>query len=108
VLGDLIDLAQDNSVQWPEPRKLAPSPLPHRRHYLRVTGEPHPGLQRRIESLVRRAGLSVLAHASRGEGDAIHHAVLISPSDDAPMAGLLEQLAQLGRVDQTLWLGVVE
>ncbi|HEY4182770.1 MAG TPA: homoserine dehydrogenase [Kofleriaceae bacterium] len=108
VLGDLIDLAQDNSVQWPEPRKVAPSPQPHRRHYLRVTGEPHPGLQRRIESLVRRAGLSVLAHASRGEGDNIHHAVLISPSDDAPMIGLLEQLAQLGRVDETLWLGVLE
>src|SRR6516165_7802298 len=35
VLGDLIDLAQDNSVQWPEPRKTqgaAPAP---RRHYLR-------------------------------------------------------------------------
>ena len=38
VLGDLIDLAQDNSVQWPEPRRVTPAPAPARRHYLRVTG----------------------------------------------------------------------
>ena len=50
VLGDLIDLAQDNSVRWPEPQRCrwrapggAVRPAP-RRHYLRVTGEPHPGL----------------------------------------------------------------
>ena len=42
VLGDLIDLAQDNSVQWPAPqrcrwRAAAPaSSPPPRRHYLRV------------------------------------------------------------------------
>ncbi len=49
VLGDLIDLAQDNSVRWPVPQALpvaapgaAVRPAP-RRHYLRVTGEPHPG-----------------------------------------------------------------
>ena len=36
VLGDLIDLAQDNSVQWPEPRTVQLVPPPLRRHYLRV------------------------------------------------------------------------
>ncbi|MGQ0732394.1 MAG: homoserine dehydrogenase, partial [Acidobacteriota bacterium] len=58
VLGDLIDLAQDNSVRWPVPRALPVAglasgvPAPHRRHYLRATADPHPGLDRRIESLV--------------------------------------------------------
>ena len=49
VLGDLIDLAQDNSVRWPVPQALpvaaagaAVRPAP-RRHYLRVTGDAHPG-----------------------------------------------------------------
>ncbi len=108
VLGDLIDLAQDNSVQWPEPRRISPVPQPPRRHYLRVTAEPHPGLQRRIESLVRRAGLSVQNHASRGEPLVSHHGFLISESDDARIALLVDQLRELGRVEQTLWLGVVE
>jgi homoserine dehydrogenase len=108
VLGDLIDLAQDNSVQWPEPRRISPAPWPARRHYLRVTAEPHPGLQRRIESLVRRAGLSVQNHASRGEPLVTHHGFLISESDDTRIAQLVDQLRELGRVEQTLWLGVVE
>ena len=108
VLGDLIDLAQDNSVQWPEPRRLEPTPQPPRRHYLRVTAEPHPGLQRKLDSLVRRAGLSVQNHATRGEPHATHHGFVISASDDAQIATLGEHLRELGRVEQTLWLGVVE
>src|SRR5690606_36605592 len=59
VLGDLLDLAQDNSVQWPAARRVTPAPPPPRRHYLRVSAEAHPGLARRVDSLVRRAGLSV-------------------------------------------------
>ena len=74
VLGDLIDLAQDNSVRWPVPqalplarpvRRCAPAP---RRHYLRVTGDAHPGLERRVESLVRRAGLTVQNRATPRRG----------------------------------------
>ena len=58
VLGDLIDLAQDNSVQWPEPRATALVP-PRRRAATTcgVSAEPHPGLARRVDSIVRRAGL---------------------------------------------------
>ena len=108
VLGDLIDLAQDNSVQWPEPRQIAPSPPPPRCHYLRVTAEPHAGLPRRIDSLVRRAGLAVQNRAARGEAHLSHHGFVISPSDDAAMEQLVEQLGGLGRVEQTLWLGVAE
>ena len=66
VLGDLIDLAQDNSVRWPVPHALpvaasddaahpaAAAPLPprHRRAASRASSG-------RIESLVRRAGLTV-------------------------------------------------
>src|SRR4029079_19242681 len=59
VLGDLIDLAQDNSVRWPEPRASALAALPWRRHYVGISAEPHPGLVRRVESIVRRAGLVV-------------------------------------------------
>ena len=108
VLGDLIDLAQDNSVQWPEPRRIKPEPQAARRHYLRVTAEPHPGLHRKLDSLVRRSGLSVQNHATRGEPLVMHHGFVISASDDVQIATLVDQLRELGRVEQTLWLGVVE
>lgn len=107
ILGDLIDLAQDNSVQWPAPQRLTPAAPAARRHYLRVTAEPHPGLPRRIDSLVRRAGLTVQNRASRGEPLVTHHGFLISESGDAAITDLVAQLRELGRVEQTLWLGVL-
>jgi homoserine dehydrogenase len=108
VLGDLIDLAQDNSVQWPVPRRGSPAPGPPRRHYLRVSAEAHPGLARRIDSLVRRAGLTVQSRATRSEPLTTHHGLVISPSDDALIRDLVEQLRELGRVEHTAWFGVVE
>ncbi|MCX5741023.1 MAG: homoserine dehydrogenase [Proteobacteria bacterium] len=108
VLGDLIELAQDNSVQWPAPRPLAVMPAPSRRHYLRVSGEPHPGLARRVDSLVRRAGLSVQNRAARTEANSVHHGFVISPSSDAEVASLCARIRELGRVEQTLWFGVAE
>ena len=108
VLGDLIDLAQDNSVQWPAPRDIPVTTLPARRHYIRISAEPHPGLVRRIDSIVRRAGLTVQNRAARGEPLVTHHGFLISPSDDATIAAVIDQLRELGRVEQTLWLGVAE
>ncbi|CAN5438676.1 hypothetical protein BH11MYX1_BH11MYX1_07400 [soil metagenome] len=108
VLGDLIDLAQDNSVQWPVPRATVVVKGPPRRHYVRVSAEPHPGLVRRVESIVRHAGLVVQNRAARGEPLVTHHGFLISPSDDAAIAAVVEQLAHLGRVEQTLVLGVAE
>ena len=108
VVGDLIDLAQDNSVQWPEPRAVALAPLPPRRHYVRVSAEAHPGLVRRVDSLVRRAGLTVQNRAQRNEPLVTHYGFVISPSDDATIAALCEQLRELGRVEQTLWLGLAE
>jgi homoserine dehydrogenase len=107
VLGDLIDLAQGNSVQWPEPRPIAPAAAQPRRHYLRVTAETHTGLPRRIDSLVRRAGLTVQNRATRGEPLVTHHGFVISPSDDTTIADVVDQIRALGRVEQTLWLGVV-
>jgi hypothetical protein len=95
-------------VQWPEPRAIELVSLPDRRHYLRVTAEPHPGFVRRVDSLVRRAGLVVQNRAARGEPLVTHHAFVISPSDDAKIAALVDQLQSLGRVEQTLWLGVAE
>ncbi|MBA3820481.1 MAG: homoserine dehydrogenase [Deltaproteobacteria bacterium] len=108
VLGDLIDLAQDNSVQWPEPRRIVPTPSPPRRHYLRVTAEVHPGLARRIDSLIRRAGLSVQNRAARAEPLVTHHGFVISPSDDTTIGQVVAQLRELGRVEQTLWYGVAD
>ena len=108
ILGDLIDLAQDNSVQWPAPRRGSPAASPPRRHYLRVTAEAHPGLARRIDSLVRRAGLTVQNRATRSEPLVTHHGFVISASDDATIGEVVDQIRELGRVEQTLWLGVVE
>jgi len=108
VLGDLIDLAQDNSVRWPEPRTANVLPSPPRRHYVRLSAEPHPGLVRRVETIVRHAGLAVQNRASRGEPTVTHHGFLISPSDDASISTVVQQLAGLGRVGSALLLGVVE
>jgi hypothetical protein len=108
ILGDLIDLAQDNSVQWPAPRRGSPAASPARRHYLRVTAEAHPGLPRRVDSLVRRAGLTVQNRATRSEPLVTHHGFVISASGDAQIEEVVAQIRGLGRVEQTLWLGVVE
>ena len=114
VLGDLIDLAQDNSVRWPVPRALpvardgtAVTPAP-RRHYLRITGQPHPGLERKFEGLVRRHGLTVQNRASRLEADRVHIAFMISASSDTQIAEVTEAVGHLARVEQKLCLGVMD
>lgn len=113
VLGDLIDLAQQNSVRWPVPQPARPtgsgggSPLP-RRHYLRVSGEAHPGLDRRVESLVRRAGLSVQNRAVRGAGDHTHLGYVVSNGSPDAMADVRLAVARLARVHEVIVLGVYE
>ncbi len=114
ILGDLIDLAQDNSVRWPVPRALpvardgtAVSPAP-RRHYLRVTGQPHPGLERKFEGLVRRHGLTVQNRATRTEADRVHVAFMISASSDSQIAEVTDAVGHLARVEQRLCLGVMD
>jgi homoserine dehydrogenase len=113
VLGDLIDLAQHNSVRWPVPQAAALAgvdgrPATSRRHYLRVTGEPHPGLDRRIDSLVRRAGLTVQNRASRGAGDTVHLGYIVSEGTDATTDAVRQDVARLARVHDALTLGVHE
>jgi len=114
VLGDLIDLAQDNSVGWPVPHALplagtidAGRPAA-RRHYLRATGEPHPGLERRIESLVRRAGLTVQNRAARGEDARVHLGFMISAGAEDQVAEVCTAVAQLARIDRAFCFGVLE
>lgn len=114
VLGDLIDLAQDNSVRWPEPQALplacegsATEPAP-RRHYLRVTAEPHPGIERRVESLVRHQGLTVQNRASRFDDARVHLGFMISASAESKIAGVQRAVTSLARVDECLCLGVLE
>jgi homoserine dehydrogenase len=114
MLGDLIDLAQDNSVRWPVPRaltvardggELAPAP---RRHYLRITGQPHPGLERKFDGLVRRLGLAVQNRATRSEKDRVDIAFMISPSTDSQIAEVTAAVGRLARVQTQLCLGVLD
>jgi homoserine dehydrogenase len=114
ILGDLIDLAQDNSVRWPVPRALAVAregtavaPVP-RRHYIRVTGQPHPGLERKFEGLVRRHGLVVQNRATRTEDDCVHIGFMISPSGDNQIAEVSAAVERLARVERRLTLGVLD
>jgi homoserine dehydrogenase len=109
VLGDLIDLAQDNSVGWPVPRPIPlATTLPPRRHYLRVTAEPHPGIERRIDSFVRQTGLMVQSRASRGAGDFVHVGFLISSCSTETMNELQSTITKLARVRHSLCLGILE
>jgi homoserine dehydrogenase len=114
ILGDLIDLAQDNSVRWPVPHALpvardgsAIAPAP-RRHYLRITGQPHPGLERKFEGLVRRLGLAVQNRATRGDKDRVDIAFMISPSTDTQIDEVTGAVERLARVEQRLCLGVLD
>ncbi len=108
VLGDLIDLAQDNSARWPAPIAIGLATSDRGRpHYLRVTADPHPGLARRVESHLRRAGLNVRSRASRGEGDRVHEAFLVSPSSDVALDAMIEAIRSLGRVEDVLVLPVL-
>lgn len=114
MLGDLIDLAQDNSARWPAPHALtvaregtAVTPVP-RRHYLRITGQPHPGLERKFEGLVRRLGLVVQNRATRGDHDRVDIAFMISPSTDSQIAEVTAAVERLARVEQRLCLGVLD
>ena len=114
MLGDLIDLAQDNSARWPVPRALevardgtAVTPAP-RRHYLRITGQPHPGLERKFEGLVRRLGLVVQNRATRGERDRVDIAFMISPGTDTQIAEVVAAVEKLARVNRLLCLGVLD
>ncbi|HQZ37482.1 MAG TPA: homoserine dehydrogenase [Vicinamibacterales bacterium] len=112
VLGDLIDLAQGNSVRWPVPRALSIASSEHaappRRHYLRLTADPHPGLERRVESLVRRHGLATQNRASRVDADRVHLGFLVSPSGEDRIGELCRAVNRLARVERTLCLGVLE
>lgn len=110
VLGDLIDLAQGNTARWPVPQAvpLVPDSGVVRRHYLRLTAEPHPGLERRVESLVRQAGLTVQDRATRADGDRVHLAFTVSPASVRQMTGVHAAVARLARVERSLCLGMVE
>jgi hypothetical protein len=114
MLGDLIDLAQDNSVRWPVPHALpvardgseiAPAP---RRHYIRISGQPHPGLERKFEGLVRRLGLVVQNRATRATNDRLDIAFMISPSSDSQIAEVTAAVERLARVEHRICLGVLD
>ncbi|MBI5532034.1 MAG: homoserine dehydrogenase [Deltaproteobacteria bacterium] len=113
VLGDLIALAQENSVPWPTPQPTrllgaqTGSP-PARRRYLRVTAEAHVGLTRRVEGMLRRLGVTVQNRASRGAADLLHLGFLTSPCDEARVKEIAALLSGFGRVRQTVSLAIAE
>lgn len=107
VLADLIELAQGNSVRWPEPRKAILSAAPSARgHYLRVTADENAGVARRVESLMRRHGVEVLKRASRTEASATHYGFVLSAALPSVVADAVAAIGRLGRVTQTLVLGI--
>ena len=108
VLGDLIDLAQDNSARWPAPSSLSIAAGEPRRHYFRVTAQAHPGLTRRLESHLRRSGLRVDNRAERQDGDQAHLGFITSTCLDEDIERSVESIARLGRVASLLVLGVGE
>ena len=79
VLGDLIELAQDNSVQWPEPRESVAEPAAPRRHVVRARPD--------------AIALPIEHHVVRGD----QHACLVAATTDAVIGAL-----------GVPWLGVVE
>jgi hypothetical protein len=93
-----LPVARDGSDAPPSPR----------RHYLRITGQPHPGLERKFEGLVRRLGLVVQNRAMRGDKDRVDIAFMISPSTDTQIAEVTNAVERLARVERRLCLGVLD
>jgi hypothetical protein len=73
-----------------------------------VVGQSHPGLERRIESLVRRYGLSVQNRASRNDDERVYLGFMIAASSDERITEVRDAVSALGRVERTLVLGVLE
>ena len=107
VLGDLIDLAQDNSVRWPVPQALplaAAGAAARRRRGGTTCASPAsriPGLERRVESLVRRAGLDrAEPRHARPRPTRVHLAFMLSPSqDERARRRCARRSARLARVE---------
>lgn len=110
VLGDLIDLAQENTMRWPEPQKLpmADTSQLARRHYLRVSADAHPELEVQVESLLRQASLRVESRAQFEASSLTHYAFLLSESSDEDFASARESVETLEKVALCLGLGVHE
>jgi len=73
-----------------------------------VSGDAHPGLERRVDSLVRRLGLTVQNRASRSEETRVHLGFMISSSSEPRIADVQSAVSRLARVQQCLCLGVLE
>jgi hypothetical protein len=93
-----LPVARDGSALTPAPR----------RHYIRITGQPHPGLERKFEGLVRRLGLVVQNRATRAEKDRVDIAFMVSPSTDTQIAEVISAVERLSRVEHRLCLGVLD
>ncbi len=74
VLGDLIELAQHNTVQWPEPRETVALAAPPRKHFVRA--DP------------KSIDLPIERHVERVIDGVVHHACIVAPTLDTAIAGL--------------------
>jgi homoserine dehydrogenase len=110
VLGDLIDLAQENTMRWPQPQEvaIADSSLLKRRHYLRIRAERRPELDGQIESVLQGANLEVEDRSHRGNEGLDHHAFLVSSSSNQVFSEARKSVAALDHVSLCIGLGVHE
>ncbi len=110
VVSDLVDIAQGNAAVWPEPtpsavRAAADTP---RRHYMRVSYASHAQMEQRVESALRRAGLTP-QNRTRYEHDEVSHlGLIVAPSTDEQVRQACETLRGLARVSDTVWAAVLE
>ncbi len=108
VLGDLVDLAQGNSVAWPAPELATETVSSPRRRYVRITVDAHGAAERSPEAHLRRHGLDVLNRAFHREGEHDHFAFVTAACDDAAAGAIERALEQLGRVRRVRVISVAD
>ncbi|HEY1549047.1 MAG TPA: homoserine dehydrogenase, partial [Kofleriaceae bacterium] len=74
VLGDLIELAQHNTVQWPEPRETKALASPPRKHFVRADPA--------------TLDLPIERHVSKLVDGVLQHACIVGPTLDSRVDGL--------------------
>ena len=110
VLTDLIDLAQDNSMRWPEPRRIATADPGQRtrRHYLRVRAERRGDAVEQIKGLLGPWNLIAETVSSDADGTRMHYGFLLSASSDESFDNARSEVAKQPWVADCLGLGVIE
>ncbi len=109
VLGDLIDLAQENTMRWPEPQAIpmADKSKLRRQHYLRISTKADSKVMSDVEKILRRAGLTMDKRNQRDSENLVHHALLVSECSDAELSQAQAEVSALQEVEECLALGIL-